>query len=138
MLSELNDDKKSVATSTCTLDLEDKNLIEVTTFKNASIEIPQVKEIHKALLTLTNSEPCYLLVLPAIGTTSSNEARQYAASIKKHKNIVAEAIVVNTLPLRLLASFFIKVNKPRQKVKIFSNASSARRWLHEIMEEQKN
>jgi hypothetical protein len=126
----------SVTTSVCRIELKEGNLIFIHLFENASIEIPEVEEMYKNLNTLVNNEPHYLVVVPSHGNTSSQEARKYAAELKE-KNIIAEALIVNSLGIRILANFYIKVNRPKQKIRTFSNIASALTWINSQREESK-
>lgn len=128
---------KAIETSTCKLELKYENIVFLYTKENASIEIPEVNELHKAFREITDEQPCYLLVMPGIGTNSSSEARKYAAN-NKNNNIVAEAIIVPNLAIHLLANFYIQVNRPTHKVKIFKGQEKAIEWLMKIREETKS
>lgn len=69
---------------------------------------------------------------------SSTESRQaYATSdyIKKYR--LADAILVNSLPTRILINFFVNVVKPEVKTRLFSNKSSAILWLETLADEAK-
>src|SRR5438477_1049187 len=122
----------NVTTSFCKMYLKSENLVFIHLFEYASIEIPEVDEIHKNINVLVDNKPCYLVVFPAHGSTSSNEARKYAAKLKE-KNVIAEALIIDSLAIRLLAAFFIKVNKPKQKMRIFANLDPALAWINSIV-----
>jgi endo-1,4-beta-mannosidase len=113
------------------MDLKFDNVVYIYTFEDAEIEIPEIDELNKNLKALTNDGPCYIIVFPGEGSISSHEARKYAAT-KKGKNIVAEAIVMNNLAIRLLANFYMKINRPEQKIKLFSNENAALEWINGI------
>lgn len=125
--------KKSLNTSVCEMELKDDNIVFIRTFEDASIEIPEIDDINKALKELVSSQPCYLVVIAGAGSSSSNEAREYGAKMRE-KNVTAEAIVINNIAIRILANFYIKVNKPQQKIKLFSNTHDAVEWLYTIIE----
>lgn len=113
------------------MDLKAGDVVYIHTFEEAEIEIPEIDELNKNLKALTGDRPCYLIVFPGVGSISSHEARKYAAA-QKGKNIVAEAIVINNLAVRLLANFYMKINRPEQKIKLFKNEASALEWINSI------
>lgn len=125
------DISQTLTTSVCEMNLKEGNLIYINIFENAIIEIPEIDEMHKNFTALVHDEDCFLIVTPGKGSTSSEEARKYAAKLKG-KSVKAEALIINNLAIRLLANFYIKVNRPKQKVKIFSNISSALEWIELI------
>jgi len=118
------------------MDLKFDDVVYIYTLEDAEIEIPEIDELNKNLEALTEGMPCYLIVFPGEGSISSHEARKYAAT-KKGKNIVAEAIVMNNLAIRLLANFYMKINRPEQKIKLFSNEKAALEWIKSIKEKVK-
>ena len=63
----------------------------------------------------------------------TNEARMHYVNDIKTKDIrLAEAIVLDNLPARIFARFYMTVNKPNNPVKIFSNNEDAMNWINEI------
>ncbi len=113
----------------------DDNLIVLRINENAEIGIPQIDEIEQAINQLTCNLPHYLLVVPGFGSHSDRESREYAARQRKVKQTIAEAIVVQNLPLRILANFYAKFNKPSQLIKLFPTEEEALEWLREMKKE---
>ena len=62
----------------------------------------------------------------AIGKRASNF---FARDEKLASYRMAQAIVVNTLALKLVARFYIKISKPRREAKIFNDYEEALEWL---------
>jgi hypothetical protein len=80
-------------------------------------------------LRLTNRD-IYLSLVTMDGHVSlTSEARSIGSSDRSLERLVAQAIVVNGLPTRLLANFFIRFNKPQRPTQIFSNKQDAIAWL---------
>jgi len=56
--------------------------------------------------------------------------------IRNHAGMIvvrqAEAFVVNSLPTRLIANFYMKFNKPPNPTKIFNTVEKAEEWLHGV------
>ncbi|MEO6306249.1 MAG: hypothetical protein ABIP51_24080 [Bacteroidia bacterium] len=125
--------KISLSTSICKMELKSNDIVYIYTFEDAEIEIPEIDELNKNVRSLVSDRPYYLIVFPGVGSTSSHEARKYAAKLKD-KNVVAEAIVLNNLAIRLLANFYMTVNRPKQKIKLFSNESAALAWINALKE----
>ncbi len=127
--------KQIISNAVCKMDLKEGDIVYIYTFEDAEIEIPEIDELNINLKALTGDRPCYLVVFPGEGSISSHEARKYAAS-KKGKNIIAEAIVMNNLAIRLLANFYMRINRPEQKIKLFSNEKAALEWINSIKEKK--
>ncbi len=122
---------RTITTSVCQISIEENEVVFVKMNENAIIEIEEVDELHQSLNELVDHQPYCMLVIPASGNSSSAEARKYAARLK-NKKVIAEAIVVDNLAHRLLANFYIKVNRPRQKVRVFSNVPAGLAWIESI------
>lgn len=60
----------------------------------------------------------------------SDEARQIVSSESFKKITVAMALVVGySSPTRMVANFFMRINKPVTPTKLFTNKKSAKKWL---------
>lgn len=78
------------------------------------------------------------LCLIDFGTSvnSSDEGRKrYADSPYIQKYRIADAFLVNSLSLRLVANFFIKITQPKVKTLMFTDEKLAIDWLIKVGEE---
>ncbi len=97
------------------------------------IGLKDVKEVEQVLIELSNGSDIYAIVDstgPYVNIT--NEAQNFLAqeaSIVRNKKMKGSAVVINSLPNRLLVKFFIKLFRPQFPTKIFSNLNSANEWL---------
>lgn len=119
-----------IVTACSTIQLNAEGFICVSTREDASIDKEEVDRISSAIIRLTKSEPCFLLVVPSIGSHADAETREYAAKTRSiGKHIIAEAVVVANLALRILANFYIKFSKPQHKIRVFASETEASQWL---------
>lgn len=61
------------------------------------------------------------------------DCRKYAASEESNVYTVADAFVLNSVALKLIGNFYIKVNKPVRPTRIFSNEQEAIDWLYSFL-----
>tara|TARA_R110001592_G_scaffold45282_5_gene144879 strand:- start:2110 stop:2481 length:372 start_codon:yes stop_codon:yes gene_type:complete len=60
----------------------------------------------------------------------SKEAREVVSSKRFKKITIAMAVVVGySLPVKIIANFFMKINKPITPTKLFNNKETALKWL---------
>lgn len=59
---------------------------------------------------------------------STKEARDYMAN-EGNKLVLASAILVSSPVLRMMANFYIMVNKPQNPTRMFTDKKSALEWL---------
>jgi hypothetical protein len=110
-----------------------KNNIVVCRYKkNLHINLVMAREIVQARIAFTGGKKMPALIISQGVTSVDKSAREYLASDEGIEGLVASAIVVNTPFSNVLSNFFLKVNKTKLPVKIFSNTSRAEKWLQQF------
>lgn len=97
------------------------------------IELEDAIEIDKAFIELLKGKEFSVLVDTQQRFSSiTNEARNFFANdpeiLPFRKKI---AIIVDNIPTKLLANFFIRFNKPQTPARLFVNYDKAVSWLEE-------
>jgi hypothetical protein len=98
----------------------------------ADIQIDlEAAKIHaEIILDLCNGYK-YPVILDGRNITASisHEARKFISGYEPIVSVrSAQAIIVNNIPTRLLANFYLKFHKPKHPVKIFTNLEDAEKW----------
>jgi len=121
---------KPIVTEVCTIKVINECIV-VTKFHNgATVEVDHMKEIEKHLLEITDNQPFLtLLDLSNKYVSFDDEARAYAAKGPITKNIISQAMVVNTLPLRMVTNFYLRFNRPLYPSRAFNRNRPAIDWL---------
>ena len=88
-------------------------------------------EIRDMAISLFNGGKFFSIIDGTKGyATLTNEALAYSAKDEKlAEHRLAQAIVVDTLSLSMIANFYLKFKKPLRPVKIFDKMHKAHRWL---------
>jgi len=112
-------------------------IIEVDYNNEADIELDDTKEVHQAFLKLSHHKP-FTILMEGRGkfVNFSDEAKRFYAkdeALIPYK--IAMAIVIDSLPARIIAKFYSSFNKPIYKTKIFSNKEIAIKWLKKVYSE---
>lgn len=97
--------------------------------KPVAIDLAEVKECHAAMDSLQVQQPFLLLVIVPSGASATKQAREYAAQESIRNRIKAQAIVVDNLATRVMASIYMKINRPKFIIKVFSDKQYAVEWL---------
>ncbi|MEM9389116.1 MAG: hypothetical protein AAGA02_01510 [Bacteroidota bacterium] len=63
----------------------------------------------------------------------TKDARDYLAD-EGNRYVTASAIIVNSPVLKMIANFFITVNRPKSPTRMFTNKNSALNWLSQYKE----
>ena len=114
-----------------TISFDNINLV-ITKFKNGvDVNLKEMELLIDYSLDIVNDKPFYLLVdARDILSSMDHESRKYFAEHKKYNKLnIAQAIVVNNMPIRLLASAYYKLYTHENPVKVFSDIESAKTWL---------
>jgi hypothetical protein len=70
-----------------------------------------------------------VLTAPQINADIEPEVRNYLVQPQRAERVSADALVINNLPHRLLADFYLKFNRPDIPTRFFSSEEEAREWL---------
>ena len=105
------------------------NIVMVTVKDNSIIDIEEIIAIKKLNVELVGGVNYGLIIETGRYTSISNEARTMMVTKQIEENRVAIAIIINHLPQRILANFFLKINNPAVPAKIFSSRQRALQWM---------
>jgi hypothetical protein len=59
----------------------------------------------------------------------TKEARDHSAELEKTYPGIASAVIADNLAYKIIANFYLKVNKPKTPYKVFNDFASAEIWL---------
>ncbi len=128
MISE-NNKVKSEDLGFALYEMRNDGCIVLRLVDDLMIDIEKAKLMDAALAKMTTDGPKKILVITGKFTSADDEARQFLASHVKEKQIEKTSVVIHSLSQRLLANFFLKVNKPAFKIRFFTDAHQAEKWL---------
>lgn len=113
--------------------VDDEGFVVVKILDKSDIEKKDVEKTGTLINKLTNGEKHYAIkdVRDINLGHVSMKAFQYHAS-NPQNNKYAEAIVLNSVGIRLLANFYIKTFRPKVPTKVFTNFEQAKSWLREM------
>lgn len=109
----------------------EKGIIESFFVGGESIEVKDINELRKVNLRISEGQPYTVLVVAEQLVTFSHEARELLASKQFMGMTVAKAIVFDGLGQRILGNFYLHVNKPHIRTRLFNDRARAIEWLRE-------
>lgn len=86
-------------------------------------------ELNAAQGNICNGKRLPLLVITSIYANIDSDAREFMASIESTQYSSAEAYVIIGLGQKILANFYLKVNKPDVPTRFFTDLKLAEEWL---------
>ena len=121
----------TIITKTASISYFEKNILLIKIIEDSEIDMEESKENFEATLKITEGKRFAALVDACVPVQVSPEARAFSAKKEMQENLIAQAIVVNTLANRLIGNFIINFNKPHSPTKLFSDRETALAWLRE-------
>ena len=128
---------KEVQTSTARMRLLSSGIIHYTSLPNAEIDVEQHLENHKALIELAGPVKRLILHDSSEMLHITSEAKKKIRELESAAPVIARAMVTTSLGIKLFINFYVRVNKPQVKNKVFSNYEDAVNWLLQIRELEK-
>lgn len=112
---------------------EEQNILFYRVKQDQVVEVDEIKEMLHYVQEFMGPKKHYAVIDFGGNLTSSAEARQiYADAEYLHKYRIADAFLVKSLSVRIIANFFIKVTKPKVKTKLFTDENAAVNWLESM------
>lgn len=112
--------------------LREDGILEIVVKDNIDVDLNICKELTNTYKTLLGNNKALLLHIVGNFVTMDKEAREYSASEAGLKYSIAEAFVINSLPQKILANFYMRINKPAVPSKFFDNREDAEEWLFQF------
>jgi hypothetical protein len=131
-------DHTEIFTAKCRITLLEPNLLENFVLDYSSIELADLLEAKIINQQLTKGEPYAAILTFGKMTEVSAEARERIASKEHKQNVVAKAILVDNIGHRLLGNFYLAVNKPHIRTRLFTDREMALDWLRSELKKNEN
>lgn len=100
---------------------------------NVTMDIPEQLENLEAIINICKGHPTPFVITASKNFIITKDARDNALSLEDQSPINANAIVVQNLAYRLIAEFFVKVQKPKMPYRIFTDRDSAFEWCKQFL-----
>lgn len=110
--------------------LRSDNIIHVDYSKNVTLDVDLQVSMRKVFDELAEGKKLHFIFSAAEGFTLTKEARENSDVRDKNSPISAYGIVANNLAYKLIANFYLRVNKPKVPFKIFLTVEDAAKWLY--------
>lgn len=95
------------------------------------IDQADIEEWHAAYVALGKGAPVRVLLDITDFTSVTPAARRFAASQAHADTIEAAAILIGSPVGRVAGNFWLRINKPRFRARLFTQTEAARAWLEQ-------
>lgn len=123
--------KEAIYIEKVRISLIEDGIIENFFLGGKTIEPADMWEAKQINLKLSANKPYSVLVLAEELTSFSIEARELTASKDFQGKNIAKALLFDGLGQRIIANFYMRVNRPHIKTNVFGDRNKAIVWLRE-------
>ena len=125
--------QNKILTSKYEVVLLEDGIVENFIKPGATMEPEDVTALKQHNFETAGNKPYVILVIPGELITFTKEARELAASKEFIEAAMAKALLINSIGNKIMGNFYLKVNKPYIKTKIFSDREKALTWLRSFI-----
>ncbi|MBC5992406.1 DUF7793 family protein [Pontibacter cellulosilyticus] len=97
--------------------------------ENMDLDIAKECVLTRKEFTNNRVYPCLINVIQM--KSSTKEARDFFAT-EGNEGISASALIVNSSAFKMMANFYIMVNRPKNPTRLFTDKASALEWLEQF------
>lgn len=105
--------------------------VRITSEKEETVEL--VKEMVKKMGEMVNYQQVPMLAKHEEFALPGKANRDYWAKKESCPYSKADAFIINSTAMQLIANFYLKINKPERPTKMFTNESEAIKWLKNFL-----
>ena len=92
----------------------------------------EAAQMNAAIGVLSGGKEVNVLILGDDAAQFDRSARDYSASPEGNIFTKADALVVKNLAQRIMANFYIKINKPVKPSRVFNSEEEAKEWFKKL------
>lgn len=124
---------KKIITDKYEITLIEKGIVETYMLPNSIIDAADILEMKGYNLQLCENKPYVMLLTSGHLSDTTKEARELSASKDFSQLTMARALLTDSIGHKLVANFYLKVNTPHVKTKLFSDREKALTWLRSFI-----
>lgn len=114
------------------IQLKSNEIVYVLFKDNCVIDVDFQMRLLDYYIDITNGKLMAFIFLAAENVSVTKEARDNAILIENQSMVGASALIVTNLAYKIIANFYMKVNKPKRPLKAFGNEEEAINWLQTL------
>ncbi len=116
----------------CQIKLRSDYILQVNTTKDVEYGTSEAAQVIKNMLDFADNKQFYVLIVSGDYANVTYESIKLLSSPIAMSYSLAKAYVINSLPQKLMANFYLKTLKTNKPVKFFRNQTDAEQWLKSL------
>jgi hypothetical protein len=122
---------KEIKLPEATLSLREDGIVRVLYHDNTTLDVPLQLRMADAFNEITGGKKSFFIFEAGENVIVTKEERNNEFNLED-VTILASAVIAHNLAYRIIANFFIKVQKPKGQYKVVANMEDALSWLKTI------
>lgn len=121
--------KRTVRSDFGEVSIRTQGVVHAKVIHGVEIDLEKAETYHSLVEHLTKSEKhCTVIDLTGISGITPDARSFLQQTSSEWGKTVAVALITNTFTARVLANFFLSINKPSYPIKVFTNPMDAQQW----------
>ncbi len=120
---------KEFSDELCHIKLRSDAILQINTTKDLEYGKAEAEQVINTILNFTENKQFYVLIVSGDYANVTYESIKILSSPGAMSYSIAKAYVINSLPQKLMANFYLKTLQTNKAVKFFRNQSDAEEWL---------
>ena len=105
------------------------NIIVSVASDNHTYSIADIQENYSVIKRFAGQNKAFILNIVGENTSVEAEVREFSSKGPHADYVDTEVFVINSIAQKLLANFYLKINKSIVRTKFFNKPSEAEKWL---------
>ena len=123
----------SIETTVCIITLHEDGIGSMHFKDNAHMDVAEQMENHRAIMEITKNKHTPFVVTAGENVTLTREARHNGLKIEDESPMNGSAVVVQNFAYRIIADFYLKVQKPKRPFAVFTDIEKAHEWCKQFV-----
>ena len=123
---------KQIKLPEATLSLREDGIVLVFYHDNTILDVALQLRMADAFNQIADGKKSLFIFEAGDNVIVTKEARNNALKLEDSTPILASAVVAHNLAYRIIANFFIKVQKPKGQYKVVASKEDALEWLKKL------
>ncbi|NQX97735.1 MAG: hypothetical protein HRT73_07630 [Flavobacteriales bacterium] len=113
-----------------TISLDKERVLLIKYKDGVYVDIDEAEKIMEATVEIVGKTNFYLIVdARDILSSLDHNSRKFMSEHEVNEFNIAQAIIVNNMPIRLLANFYLKFYKHNNPIRVFTDIDEGRKWV---------
>ena len=127
---------ETVQLSHTKIELRDDGIIQFFHQDDLRFTMSEIKEMEEVVKKITNGITHKSLMIAGTFSNADIEVMEHQSRGEGILFSLADAFVIHSLPQKIIANFYLKINKPVLPTKFFNKVEEAEIWLKSLHDEE--